>query len=275
MMARIATDRQVSASLTITCKSIYMNASAFKFRMSASSIRKGRLIMSVLRLVSHKLCPYVQRAVISLLEKGAPFERIDVDLSNKPAWFTEISPLGKTPVLLVGEQPIFESAVILEYLEETHPPRLHPGEALRRAEHRAWIEFASSVLNDIWALYSAHDLAQFEAKRLSLTAKFARLEARLMAQPWFDGGEFSLVDAVFGPVFRYFDVFDLIGDFGVLANRPKLLAWRAALASRPSVKAAASPEYPSLLWRFLRQRQSHMSTLMALESLPMETRLVA
>ena len=72
-----------------------------------------------LKLISHKLCPYVQRAVIALTEKGVAFERVDIDLAAKPDWFLKLSPLGKTPVLLVGEVPIFESAVILEYLEET------------------------------------------------------------------------------------------------------------------------------------------------------------
>ena len=49
------------------------------------------------------------------------------------------------------------------------------------------------------------------------------------AAPWFDGENFSLVDAVFGPVFRYFDVFDTIGDFGILAGKPKLARWRLRL----------------------------------------------
>ena len=93
-----------------------------------------------------------------------PFERIDVDLANKPQWFTAISPLGKTPVLKVGTSAIFESAVILEYLEETQPLPLHPGHPLRRAEHRAWIEFGSAVLNDIAGLYSAADETAFAQK---------------------------------------------------------------------------------------------------------------
>src|SRR4051794_26344618 len=159
-----------------------------------------------LKLISHKLCPYVQRAVIALTEKGVRFERIDIDLGNKPDWFLAISPLGKTPVLQVGDTAIFESAVILEYLEETQPRPLHPADALRRAEHRGWIEFGSAVLNDIAGFYAAADKATFTAKALQLEARFARLEKRLAASPWFDGGEFSLVDAVFGPVFRYFDV---------------------------------------------------------------------
>ena len=85
-----------------------------------------------LKLISHKLCPYVQRAVIALTEKGVAFERIDVDLANKPDWFLAISPLGRTPVLQVGDTAIFESAVILEYLEETAPKPLHPPPHARR-----------------------------------------------------------------------------------------------------------------------------------------------
>src|SRR6185436_17939104 len=59
--------------------------------------------MATLTLVSHHLCPYVQRAAISLAEKHVDFERIYVDLSNKPEWFKELSPLGKVPLLRVGK----------------------------------------------------------------------------------------------------------------------------------------------------------------------------
>ena len=218
---------------------------------------------SRLRLISHKLCPYVQRAVIALDEKGVAFERVDIDLANKPDWFLKISPLGRTPVLQVGDTAIFESAVILEYLEETEPKPLHPTDALRRAEHRGWIEFGSAILNDIAGLYSTPDEAAFKAKAAQLEARFARLEARVVAAPWFDGEKFSLVDAVFGPVFRYFDVFDGIGEFGILENKPKLARWRASLAARPSVKSAVSAEYPALLRDFLRRRNSWISQLQA------------
>jgi glutathione S-transferase len=194
----------------------------------------ARLAMAApLELISHKLCPYVQRAVIALTEKGVPFERVDIDLSNKPDWFRAISPLGKTPVLLVGDVPIFESAVILEYLEETQPKPLHPADPLRRAEHRGWIEYGSTILSDIAGFYAAPDEATFKAKTLQLE-----------------------LDAVFGPVFRYFDVFDDIADFGILADKPKLQHWRKALAARPSVRAAVSADYPALLRAFIERRNS-------------------
>jgi glutathione S-transferase len=216
-----------------------------------------------LKLISHKLCPYVQRAVIALTEKGTAFERIDIDLAHKPDWFLAISPLGKTPVLQVGNAAIFESAVILEYLEETQPGPLHPADPLRRAEHRAWIEFGSAVLNDIAGFYAAPDEAAFKARTSQLEARFARLEARVAAAPWFDGESFSLVDAVFGPVFRYFDVFDEISDFGILVGKPKLARWRKALAARGSVRTAVSADYPALLRDFLERRNSWLSGLQA------------
>lgn len=219
-----------------------------------------------LTLISHALCPYVQRAVIALSEKQVSFERIDIDLGNKPDWFLEISPMGKTPVLLVDGQPIFESAVICEYLEDTLLPALHPADPLLRARHRAWIEFASATLNGIGALYAAPDRPSFTVKADELGAKFRQLEAELRAAPhdgpFFGGKRFSLVDAAFGPVFRYFDVFDTIGDFGVFSEVPRVRQWRAALQSHPSVRHAVHDDYPALLREFLRKRHTEISRRM-------------
>jgi glutathione S-transferase len=220
-------------------------------------------VTAQLKLISHKLCPYVQRAVIALTEKGVPFERIDIDLDNKPDWFLKVSPLGKTPVLLIGDKAIFESAVILEYLEETQPGPLHPQDPVARAEHRAWIEFNSAVLGDIWGLEIATDQSSFAAKAKQLEGKLSQLERRLAGKPWFDGEKFSLVDAVFGPAFRYFDVIDAIGDFGIFADKPKLVAWRKALAARPSIRNAVSADYPEMLRAFLKKKGSYLSQLEA------------
>jgi glutathione S-transferase len=213
-------------------------------------------------LISHALCPYVQRAAIALGEKNIGFERVDIDLANKPDWFLEVSPLGKTPVLLVDGQSIFESAVICEYLEDTKAPRLHPGDPLERARHRGWIEFGSALLNAIGSFYNAVDATALQAAAADIRKRFDRIEAQLQAGPYFAGEHFSLVDAVFGPVFRYFDVFEEIGDFGFFSDTPRVLAWRKALAARASVKAAAHVDYPALLRAFLLARRSALSARM-------------
>jgi glutathione S-transferase len=204
----------------------------------------------------------VQRAAIALMEKSVPFERRDIDLAAKPDWFLAVSPLGKTPVLLVDGRPLFESAIIADYLDETRPPRLHPGDAFERARHRGWVEVASAILNDIAGFYNAPDSATLDAKRDAVSAKFATLEAVLVEGPYFAGAAFSLVDAAFGPVFRYFDVFDTIADFGVFAATPRVLRWRKALAARPSVRDAVAADYPERLRRVLLARRSELSRRM-------------
>ena len=221
-------------------------------------------------LVSHPLCPYVQRAAISLIEKGVPFERVDIDLAAKPDWFKAISPLGKVPLLCVqrdGEETtIFESAVILEFLEETQANPLPPADPYARARHRAWIEFGSATLNAIGRFYSAPNEAGFLAESGVLSGMFDRLEAELAdgtdrSGPWFAGDRFSLVDAVYGPVFRYLDAFDRIGDFGILDGKPHVQAWRQALRDRPSIRHAVAADYPQRLHTFLQAKGSFLSSL--------------
>lgn len=221
-----------------------------------------------LKLISHKLCPYVQRAVIALSEKGVWFERIDIDLADRPDWFVKVSPLGKVPVLVVsrdaGEVALFESNVICEYLEETQSgTSLHPKDPLVRAQHRAWMEFGSAILGDVWALETTTDAAIFEGKRRAIAVKFARIEAALCAGPFFTGERFSLVDAAFAPIFRYFDVFDELVDLGLFKATPKIQKWRAQLASRPSVRFAVGADYAELLRAFLVRHDAHLLKLAA------------
>jgi len=218
--------------------------------------------MPKLTLISHDLCPYVQRAVIALTEKGVAFDRVYVDLDAKPDWFLAISPLGKVPLLRVGDAVIFESAVILEYLEETQPNSLYPADPLDRARQRAMIEFGSAILSDIWGLEIAPTWEVAAARIEALTQKLARLERELGDGPWFAGQKFGLVDAVFGPVFRYFDLFDRLLEHGILADKPRLTAWRAALAARPSVRDAVVPDYAARLERFVAKQNGYLAAQM-------------
>lgn len=208
-------------------------------------------------LVSHHLCPYVQRAAIALAEKGIPFERRYVDLAAKPDWFRSMSPFGKVPLLIVGQDDgkevvLFESAVICEFLEETQPGLpLHPADPLMRARHRGWMDFGSSILSDLWGFETAKDAGTYEAKRKALVDKFSRVEKELAEGPLFAGERFSLVDAVFAPIFRYFDVFDTIAPTGVFDGMARIAAWRRTLAERQSVKEAVVSDYAGRLKSFL------------------------
>jgi glutathione S-transferase len=215
-----------------------------------------------LRLISHKLCPYVQRAVIVGTEKDIPFHRVDIDLANKPDWFLALSPTGKVPLLEVTEHDgtthaLFESAVIAEYFDEIAGPRMLPSNPLERARERAWVEFASATLADIGRLYSAADEAGFNAARKAVEQRFRQLEAAV-AGPWFAGERFGLVDAAFGPAFRYLDVFDWRLGREVVARPAKVRAWSEALAKRPSVQSAVADDYAERLIDFVVRKDSYL-----------------
>ncbi|KAJ1559937.1 hypothetical protein HK096_010612, partial [Nowakowskiella sp. JEL0078] len=88
-------------------------------------------------------CPYAQRAAITLSEIGASFEKVEIDLKNKPDWYHTVNPELKVPALKVGESDILtESLVISEYLAESYPDSdLTSTSALERAHSRWFITY--------------------------------------------------------------------------------------------------------------------------------------
>ncbi|AYG69389.1 MULTISPECIES: glutathione S-transferase family protein [unclassified Rhizobium] len=215
-----------------------------------------------LTLISHPLCPFVQRAAIVLLEKNVPFERINIDLSAKPDWFLALSPTGKVPLLKVHQTDeedaiLFESVVICEYLEETQGgASMYPDDALQRARQRAWIEFATQTLADGWQFLNATDPAIADAKRAAFRDRLQKLEAELGSGPYFAGAAFGMVDAVYAPLFRYFAIIDPAVSQAIFEGFPRVLAWRAALAARPSVRNAVVEDYADRFREHLRQHQA-------------------
>lgn len=208
-------------------------------------------------LISHDLCPYVQRAAIALEEKGIPYERKNIDLSNKPDWFLALSPLGKVPILLVDDDTVlFESSVIAEYVDEATDGGLLAADTLEKSLQRAWIEFASSAIANIGQLYSAPNPNSFNVAREALSDKWKTLEANLADGRWFSGDYFSLVDAAFAPAFRYFEVIEQLSDVDYFPDVPKIRQWRANLAARLSVQNAVGADYQERLVDFLAKRDS-------------------
>jgi glutathione S-transferase len=192
-------------------------------------------------LISFVLCPFVQRSVIALKEKGVPFRLVPIDLDHPPDWLAEISPLGKVPVLRVGETVLFESQVICEYLDETHPPSLHPADPLARARDRAWIEVASQSIMGLHEVVTATDEPAYRAARDGYLEGQERLAGAYSGAPLWHGTVFSLVDAAYAPLFMRQR---LLGEARAeLAIRPPLEAWADALLVRPSVRDSVPADF--------------------------------
>ena len=195
---------------------------------------------AALKLISHKLCPYVQRAVIALNEKGVPFERIDIDLANKPDWFLKISPLGKTPVLVVGDKAsaFFEmhrDPANISRRRKPAPSCIRPIR-LQRAEHRAWMEFGSAdpqrYRGALETTDGRRDVQEPSARQLEREICAAR-GARSAQARCSPAKSSRLVDAVFAPGLPLFRRVRRDRPISASSRKPKVARWREELAKRP------------------------------------------
>jgi glutathione S-transferase len=182
----------------------------------------------VLTLFDAARCPFCARVRIVLAEKGVPFETVEVDLSDRPAWLYEKNPVGKVPVLEEDGWVLPESAVINEYLEERYPePPLLPADAAERALARLLVFRFDDDLGDAYYAFRRREPG---ADRL-LGDALAWLDDLLERLPFLGGRAFGLADVAYLPwVIRARDL------LGVeLDPYPSLTGWLDRLAARPSV----------------------------------------
>ncbi len=202
------------------------------------------------RLISFKLCPFVQKAVLALLQKQVDFDIEYIDIENPPDWFLALSPLGRVPVLQVGDEALFESSVIVEYLDEVNPPSLHPADPLKKAQNRSWIEFGNECLMNGYQLMMAEDEESYRKQTAALHDKLDRLEAQLGDSAFFNDDTPSLVDLCYIPLFQRLEYCHETcpGPFD-FERHPKLHAWRERLMALPIVKDSTVPEIRDLYRR--------------------------
>lgn len=211
-----------------------------------------------LELVSFKVCPFVQRSVIALNAKGIVYTLTHINPHEPPDWFKAISPLGKVPVLLVDGTPLFESAVILEYVDEVYPPALHPADPLEKARHRAWIEFCSELLGRQFRMLTAKDAAGFDEARESLQQGLQRLDTVLAADaPYFSGADFHLVDCVYAPLFMRLAL--LKQHYALeLSLSARMQAWSDALLALEAVKTSVVDDFETVFANFLKGNDGYI-----------------
>jgi glutathione S-transferase len=198
--------------------------------------------MSSLRLVSFHICPFVQRSTIALEEKGVPYEIEFIDLSDKPDWFLKLSPHGKVPLLQVDDTVLFESTVILEYLDETHEPQLHCADPLKKARDRAWFSVADAATGSAFRMMIAKSREELAEHCEAVQGQLAKLEAEVEGPLW-RGEGFTAMDAVTFPALqRLIWLQELYPELKVFADTPKVLAWVTALQGRPAIQRSSVPD---------------------------------
>ncbi|MPQ76096.1 glutathione S-transferase family protein [Hydrogenovibrio sp. JE_KL2] len=214
-----------------------------------------------LEIISFKLCPFVQRAVIVLNFKNVAFDVTYIDLSNPPEWFNTVSPLGKVPVLKVGDEVLFESSVIQEYLDEITPPCLMPSDPLVKAKNRAWIAFGGEMMMFVPQMMQAKTEDAFEEAKAGLIDKLSRLEVVHSAGTYFNGDDFALIDAAYAPLLMRLEIFEKLCGVTFLDSLPKIKRWADTLLAMPCVKESVVDELPQLYAGALQKTDGYLASL--------------
>ena len=216
------------------------------------------------KLVSFKVCPFVQRVAITLQYKGIDYDIEYIDLGSPPEWFLAISPLKKVPLLIVDSTVIFESAVINEYIDEAYKPMLHPEDLLLKAINRSWIEFSSNISLYTFELTIKEKKNDFENILEELLKGFDLVEDYLYAKPFFNGEQFSLVDSSYAPIFQRLEFLAQIYKPIISSKRhPKLVKWKDSLLSLNAVKRSTVEEIQNLYYQLLWTRQGYISQFLS------------
>ncbi len=197
--------------------------------------------MTDITLYSTPSCPYAQRTRLVLHEKGLDFEVVAIDLKQTPDWYLELSPTGKVPLLRHGDDTVWESSAINEYLEECHPvPALMPTAPLQRARVRIAVDFANVYFAPLYyklLLAETPERRAAVAQRLTDTLLELERDGPGHAGPWWTGTTFSLADIAFYPFFERFPVLAHYRGFELPAACGRIAAWLDAMRARPSVQA--------------------------------------
>src|SRR5579885_593655 len=218
----------------------YFRIGKIRIRYCPESDRKED---AMLKLFEHPFSPYVQKVKISLYEKGIPFEAEVPDaFSGAPTKFGELNPRLEVPALVDDGFAIFDSTIILEYLEEKWPkPAMMPAGPRDRARVRMIEDVCDTYYEAInWGLMEVRAWRRASGATADTLEKRAReqtvgvfgwLERELGAKQWFNGESFGHGDLCVYP-FLHGSVVWGVGP----AAGSKLAAWLARREQRESVR---------------------------------------
>ncbi|MBK6660600.1 MAG: glutathione S-transferase family protein [Proteobacteria bacterium] len=201
-------------------------------------------------LFEHPLSPYSQKVKIALREKGLPFElRVPDGLGSGAGYsedFAGASPRVEVPALIDGDTRVFDSTIILEYLEDQYPGlALRPGSAAARARARMIEDAMDTHYEAInWGLIEIRFMGRMsDAQAAALRGRAAEqlaawrhwLNAQLGDAPWFGGERFGWADLSVAPYVNCSASFGHPPEAGT-----PLAAWLARVNARPAVAQTAA-----------------------------------
>ncbi|KAJ1434284.1 Thioredoxin-like superfamily [Sesbania bispinosa] len=179
------------------------------------------------------------RIKIALAEKGVEYERKEENLREKSPLLLEMNPVHKKiPVLIHNGKSICESSIIVQYIDEAWKDKapILPSDPYERAQARFWVDYIDKTVYDTWTkmLFSKGDQER-EAAKDELISIFKQLEETLGDKPFYGGDTFGFVDVCLIPFYCAFYTFEMIGNFKMEAEVPKLIYWAKRCMQKETV----------------------------------------
>ncbi len=183
---------------------------------------------------------YSHRVRIVLAEKGVTFDVVECIGENKPEDLAQINPYNSLPTLVDRDLVLYESKIMMEYLDERFPhPPLLPVYPVARGESRLFIyriERDWSVLVD--KIQSSENKKEVEAARKELKEGLISIAPIFANKPFFMSDEFTLVDCCLGPILWRLSVLGI--EIPKNKQTKSLYEYMERLFTRPSFKESLS-----------------------------------
>ncbi len=215
-----------------------------------------------LELISFKLCPFAQHAIILLNKLNIEHEVTYINIMDPPQWFKDISPTGQVPLLKADDEIIFESAVISEFINDISDIDAHPTDNVQKAKNRAWIQFISSITGELMPIVTG-DEDKFNKAKESLFNKLTRIESVKSDDKFFNGNDFSIIDAAIAPIFmRIAWINEFTNNALSIAEFKNLSAWSENLLAIEETKTSVVEGLDDVYYSNIEGREGHLSTLL-------------
>ncbi|MGF1728395.1 glutathione S-transferase family protein [Photobacterium kasasachensis] len=206
----------------------------------------------MIKVISFKICPFVQRVTAALEAKHIPYEIEYISLKDKPQWFLDLAPNGQVPVMVTESgTALFESDAIIEYIEDEFGPIEEGVTNEQRALDRAWSYLGSKNYLVQCGTMSSKDKATFEERVERFTKAFAKVEAHLSGETkFFKSDALSNVDLAWLPLLHRAAIIKKHTDFDFLCGLPKTQTWQSALLETGLADKTVSADFEELFTDF-------------------------
>ena len=216
-----------------------------------------------MKIVSFKICPFVQRVIGALEVKQLSYEVEYISLMDKPDWFLKASPHGQVPILIEPAGVLFESGPISEYVDEAYGDfRLHPEDPFLKAQHRAWIELAANHYLVQCRTQRSTDEKDLEANLAILSTAFDKIQVALGDGPYFSGRELSMVDTAWFVLLHRAYLIEQCTAFDFLSKFPKVKRWQQALLDVEALTRSAPQGFIEEFANFYLHEHTYLGQLM-------------